>query len=121
MIRRYWPTPGKCSECGEIFFPPRDICQNCQARDLEELILGTEGKIYSYTVMHRSPGSYKGPVPYAFGWVEMPEGVRVETLYTGIAFDKLRVGMDVELVIEKLCDDEEGNEIICHKFRPTTP
>jgi uncharacterized OB-fold protein len=50
--------------------------------------------------------------------VELPEGVRVETLYTGCDFDELGIGMEVELVIEKLHDDEQGNEVLCHKFRP---
>jgi hypothetical protein len=30
------------------------------------------------------------------------------------------VGLDVELVIEKLHEDEEGNEIVTFKFRPAT-
>jgi uncharacterized OB-fold protein len=81
--------------------------------------LSTRGKIYSFSVvMQRPPGSYQGPVPYAFGWVELPEGVRVETLYTGCPLEELKMGMDVELVIETLHVDSEGRQIVCHKFRP---
>jgi len=68
--------------------------------------------------MQRPPGDYLGPVPYAFGWVELPEGVRVETLYTGCRPEELSLGMKVELVIETLHTDSEGREIVCHKFRP---
>jgi uncharacterized OB-fold protein len=111
----------RCPLCGEVFFPKKGsgICTRCQSRNLEEIKLSRRGKIYSFTVvMQRPPEYYKGPVPYAEGFVELPEGVRVETLFTDCNVDDLKVGMDVELVIEKLCEDEEGNEILAFKFRP---
>ncbi len=30
----------------------------------------------------------------------------------------IKIGMDMELVIDKLYDDEEENEVIAWKFRP---
>jgi uncharacterized OB-fold protein len=68
--------------------------------------------------MQKPPEYYKGPVPYAEGFVELPEGVRVETLFTDCNFDDLRIGMDMEMVVERLQEDEEGNEILSYKFRP---
>ena len=68
--------------------------------------------------MQRPPVYYKGPVPYAFGYVELPDGVRVETLFSDGDPEALKIGMDVELVIEKLHGDDEGNEIMAYKFRP---
>jgi uncharacterized OB-fold protein len=86
---------------------------------LKETRLGPRGKIYSFTVvMQRPPEYYKGPVPYAVGFVELPQGVRIETLFTNCNFEDLKIGMDVEMVIEKLHEDEEGNEILTYKFRP---
>jgi uncharacterized OB-fold protein len=64
------------------------------------------------------PSNYLGPVPYAFGWVELPDGIRVETLFTGCRLEDLRIGMAVEMVIETLHTDSEGREIVCHKFKP---
>ena len=113
----------RCGDCGEIFFPKRwkGICLNCQEMNLEDILLSRRGKIYSYTVVMQArpqPAPYKGPVPYALAWVELPEGVRFETLLTDGDFDRLAVGMDVELVIEKLHDDDDGNEVLSYKFRP---
>ena len=107
----------KCPSCQEILFPNRDICQNCQESGLEEINLSTKGKIYSFTIVMQGTAAYRGEVPYAFGWVELPEGVRVETHFTGCEFEKLRIGMEVEMVVEKLYDENE-TEIVCHKFRP---
>jgi len=113
----------RCLRCGEVYFPNKayGICVNCQSRDIENAALSRNGKIYSFTVvMQRPPEYYKGPVPYAEGIVELPEGVRLQTLFTDCNFDDLKVGMDVELVIEKLHEDEEGNEVTAYKFRPAT-
>ena len=111
----------RCLLCGEVFFPKKTygICTHCQSKDLEEIRLSRRGRIYSFTVvMQRPPEYYKGPVPYAEGFVELPEKVRVETLFTDCNFDDLKVGMEVEMVIERLHEDEEGNEIMAFKFRP---
>jgi uncharacterized OB-fold protein len=109
----------RCLVCGEVFFPKTKMCVNCQSRKLKETRLGPRGKIYSFTVvMQRPPEYYKGPVPYAVGFVELPQGVRIETLFTNCNFEDLKIGMDVEMVIEKLHEDEEGNEILTYKFRP---
>ena len=111
----------RCLECREIFFPSRNegFCTHCQAENFEEIQLSSNGKIYSYTiVMQRPPIYYRGDVPYAIGYVELPEGVRVETLFSTSDFEQLRIGLDVELVIERLHEDEQGNEVLTYKFRP---
>lgn len=106
----------RCPSCGEIFFPKKSICINCQQRNLDDIRLSRRGKIYSYTVVMQQPGIwYKGPVPYAIGYVELPEGVRIETLLKG---ENLKIGMEVELVIEKLYEDDEGSVIMAYKFQP---
>ena len=112
----------RCTACEELFFPKKEngICTICQSTNLEEVRLSRKGKIYSYAViMQRPPEYYRGPVPYAEGFVELPDGIRIETLFTDCNFDQLKIGMKVEMVIEKLHDDEKGNEIITFKFRPT--
>jgi len=127
-----WTTPAardekpqligsRCNKCGEVFFPKKDlsICSNCQSTNLDDITLSSKGKIYSYSVvMQRPPEYYKGDVPYAIGFVELPEGVRIETLFTGCNAEDLKIGMDVEMVIEKLQEDEAGNEILAYKFKP---
>jgi uncharacterized protein len=111
----------QCNHCGEVFFPKRGdwLCSNCQSDSLKEIKLSRRGKIYSYTVvMQRPPVYYQGEVPYAIGFVELPEGVRVETLFTGCNFDDLKVGMEVEMLIDKLHQEEDGTEVTCYKFKP---
>ena len=112
----------RCLFCGELYFPrkKKGLCIHCQRRTLEDVPLSGKGKIVSFSVVMQPPagGFYKGPVPYAYGAVELPEGVELFSLFTG-NLDQLQVGMEVEMVIERLFDDEEGNEITTYKFIPT--
>jgi hypothetical protein len=110
----------KCINCEELFFPKKEkrLCIHCQQMTLEEVKLSRQGKIASFTIVLQPPagGFYHGPVPYAYGYVDLPEGVRVETQFTG-DFNALEIGGDVELVIEKLYEDAEGNEFVTYKFK----
>ncbi|HXX33193.1 MAG TPA: OB-fold domain-containing protein [Thermodesulfobacteriota bacterium] len=112
----------ECPSCGEVLFPKRKMCANCQEEKLREITLSPRGKIYSFSVVMQRPGRYyEGPVPYAFGWVEFPEKVRGEGLFVCDNFEDLRIGREVEVVIEKLTEDQDGNEVVAHKFRLIGP
>ena len=114
----------QCKTCGEIFFPKRQdvLCSNCQSDTFNEIKLSRRGKVYSYSmVMQRPPVYYRAAeVPYALGWVELPEGIRVETLFTGCSPDDVKVGMEVEMIVDKLHTEEDGTEVLCYKFRPVS-
>ena len=91
-----------------------------QAR-LEVIPLSRRGSLWTYTVIrHRPPGDYKGPepfVPFGEGLVELPEGIRVLSPIDGDV-EKLKIGMELELVVYKLYEDEEGNDVTAFKFKP---
>ena len=109
----------KCKDCEEVVFPKQMGCPNCCSEDVEELLLGPRGTLYSFTnVNHPVPEGYKGPIPYGVGLVDLPEGARVEAYLTESDPGKLEVGMNMMLVIDKLFEDEEGNEVIGFKFKP---
>ena len=111
----------KCRNCGEVTLGTVSSCPNCAGEDMEHIPLGKRGKLWTYTVIrHRPPGDYKGPdpfVPFGEGLVEVPEGIQVLSPIDGDV-DKLNIGMDLELEVYKLYDNEEGNEVMAFKFKP---
>jgi hypothetical protein len=111
---------GRCARCGAATFPRTTSCQNCQSKDIATLSVQGPFRLYSFSsVSQRPPGFYyKGEVPYLLGYVELPIGIRIRSLLTGCALEDLKIGMEMELVVEKLHDDEEGNEVATYKFRP---
>jgi len=109
----------RCNVCGEVVFPKQTGCPNCCSDDVEETLLGPKGTLYSFTnVNHPVPEGYKGPIPYGVGLIDLPEGARVEAHLTEHNPERLKVGMDMMLIIDKLFDDDEGNEVIGFKFKP---
>lgn len=111
-----------CAHCGEIIFPRKDnsFCPHCQHESLQDVRLSNRGKIITFAVVHQPPagGFYKGSVPFAYGVVELPEGVYVETLFTGCGYDQLKTGLDAELTIEELFEDNDGTKVVTYKFVP---
>lgn len=102
----------KCKSCGKVYFPKRTRCPKCLEKgEMEEFLLSKTGRIYSYTISYLESMVPGGPAPpFAYGIVELPEGVWLVSLFEDCEpFDKvLRVGLDVEMLID-------GNTL---KFRP---
>jgi uncharacterized OB-fold protein len=59
---------------GEVHFPVfRSVSP--LAADHETIALSVRGQLYSYSIIHPNPKS--GAAPFAIGYVDFPEGVRV--------------------------------------------
>jgi uncharacterized OB-fold protein len=108
----------RCTGCGEVYFPNVPQCLKCYTETTQTYDLQRVGRVYSSTVVHLAPPLYQGKVPYAIGHVELDNGVLVPTRFTEVGESPLPVGMEVELVLEKLGKDGEGKDIIVHAFRP---
>lgn len=112
----------RCGNCGEVYFPikPNGWCVHCQRRSLEEVLLSPRGRISAVTVVAQQPagGFYHGAVPYAYGLVDMPEGVRVISQITSDNLTSIKVGSEAELVIRPLFEDQEGREVTTFMFTP---
>lgn len=109
----------RCVNCNKKFFPKRSICPYCFSDEkMEEALLGPRGKIYAFTTV-RVPPPLGFTVPYSYGYVDLIEDdVRILAMFTEDDPGRLRIGMDVILVIGRLRTDKEGTEIIGYKFRP---
>lgn len=105
----------KCRSCNHILPPLTNVCAYCSGEDLERLALSGRGKLYSYTIVHQLQKHFKAP--YAVGYVDLPEGLRIFSPLKEKEGNPFHVGMNMELVVEKLWD-EGGNEVIGPKFQP---
>ena len=85
--------------------------------------LERRGRLWAWTAQEPPPPEppYTGPtgaafVPYGVGYVELADGVRVETRLTKP--DGLAIGLDMELVLIPFRTDSDGNEVVTFAFRP---
>lgn len=110
----------RCKKCGDCFHPKRAVCANCYSEELEEVLLGTRGKLSTYTIARTSyPWTPLVP-PFITAQVKLPEDVLAMSLISDCDLDAVRIGMDVELYFWKVREDEEGNEVMAYAFKPIT-
>ena len=105
----------KCNSCGHMLPPLTVTCFCCYSDDLNAISLSGKGKLYSYTINYMDSGFSKAP--FASGLVELAEGFRIFSILKERHGKAFEVGMEVELVIEKLWD-KEGDEVMGYKFQP---
>ena len=127
-----WPSDqpqligSRCLECGNHVFPPQDGCPKCMATNMEQAELATKGTLWAWTVQGFPPKAppYLGDdnpktfKPYGVGYVELPGQVKVEARLTEADPAKLKIGMEMEMVLVPLTTDEDGNEVVTFAFRP---
>jgi len=107
----------ECRSCGAHFFPIREACSGCLSQDLEDVAFSTEGTLYTYTVVRQSTPAFE--VPYALGYVDFPEDVRIMGQIAGLEFDEITIGMPMTMTLEPFGEDEDGNTLTGYRFRPT--
>src|SRR5437588_3374452 len=107
---------GRCTACGRHQFPRSSLCPYCGAHDVPEALLSPEGTLWAWTAVTAAPPGYRGEVPYGFGVVELPEGVRVLTRLTESDPAKLHFGQDVRLELVPLHTDDEGQAVLTWAF-----
>ncbi|MCK5880394.1 MAG: Zn-ribbon domain-containing OB-fold protein [Sinobacterium sp.] len=116
----------QCKSCNTYYFPKQSqFCRNpdCDSTEFEEVKLSRKGKIWSYTdSQYKPPEPYIAAdpyVPYTVAAVELEKekmivlGQAVEGTLVG----DLKVGQEVELVLETLYEDDEANKLIW-KWKP---
>jgi len=115
----------RCTNCGNHMFPRQTGCPRCLFNEQEDVELATRGTLWTWTVQAFPPKAppYLGPVgddfePYGVGYVELPGQLRVEGRLTISDPEQLQIGMEMELVLDPLCIDEDGNQVVTYAFAP---
>ncbi len=76
----------RCDRCDNVAYPAARSCQRCGAEAMQAIDLGRQGTVWGFTVQRFAPKSppYVPPpggfVPFAVGYVELPDGVKVEAV-----------------------------------------
>ena len=110
-----------CTTCGTVVFPrTQGFCRNpaCDGSEFADTELSRRGTVWSYTdAQYQPPPPYipsTDPyVPFALAAVELPEGIVVlGQVADGYTVEDIKVGDEVELVVETLYADETGERTI---------
>jgi uncharacterized protein len=109
----------KCTNCGEVFFPRRMVCAKCLHEGTDDVDLSTRGRLWTWTYCHVPMfGKKDADVPgYGVGQVDLPEGPRIQSILLGEA-DDFEIGMELELDLETIQTNRDGDEVVIYRFRP---
>jgi hypothetical protein len=116
----------RCLTCGTYFFPRQgSFCRNpgCAGETFEDVELSRTGKVWSYTnACYQPPPPFVAPVPYvpfAIAAVELAAErmIVLGQVIAGVDVRDLRVGMDMELVLEPLYV-ADGTQKLIWKWKP---
>ncbi len=126
-----WPSNdprligSRCSHCGVVTFPAQDSCPACSCVDTDNVELERRGTLWTFTLQCFLPNRppYDGPEtaenfqPFGVGYVELADQTRVQTRIKTRDVDRLHVGMELELVVEKYIE-RDGKDVIAYFFTP---
>ena len=111
----------RCTSCSTVSFPRLEgFCGNpaCPGEEFDTVELSRRGTVWSYTdAQYQPPPPYvprsESYEPFAIAAVELAEGLVVlGQVADGYGVADLRVGAEVELVVEPLYRDETGERTI---------
>ena len=90
-----------CGACSVTTYPAGERCPRC-GEALRPVRLSERGLLWTWTVQRHPPKSppYQPPpggfVPFAVGYVELPEGLRVAAVLD-VDLDRIEIGMPLLL------------------------
>ena len=119
----------QCTTCHTYAFPKADFgCPNpaCLGVEFNEVPLSRRGTVWSYTdARYQPPPPYVVPgdehVPFAIAAVHLKdEGLTVMgQMVEGVTVEDLKVGDEVELVVDVLFSDDDTDHLIW-KWKPVS-
>ena len=118
----------RCSQSGTYYFPPETTMSRAPGfadSTLEPVELSRTGTIWSFTNAGYQPPEPYVPVsdpyePFAIAAVELAEEqiVVLGQVVAGVGVEDLRIGMEMELVLDTLYSDDEHDYVVW-KWKPT--
>jgi len=94
-----WIEGTRCGACGATMVAAGMACRRCGSRDQLETFRGVQtGKVFSWTVVHRS---YPGiPVPFVSAIVDLDDGLTLKGTLREVDPATVHAGLPVRLVMD---------------------
>jgi len=93
----------RCDRCSSVIWYPRHFCPACGSLEVSWFEASGRGTLHSFSIVRRGQGEYSEAALYVLAYVELEEGPRLLTnlLVDPSEFDRLAVGMPVEMAVER--------------------
>src|SRR5674476_1487579 len=117
-VPRFWRNLGsrynlegtRCKECGEYFYPPRNVCVNCRrSGQIEPFKFKGTGEIVTYTLIHTAAEGFESQAPYTLAIIKLDEGPSLTSQVVGDP-EKMHIGT---VSYTHLRAHETGRNLVC--------
>ena len=103
-----------CNDCDTRIFFPRRQCPKCWSNNLDWIEASGKATIYAFSVTYEGvEAAFREDLPIVLAWVDLPEGIRMQTNIIDCDPATVEIGQDVEVVFQGVTD-----EITLPYFRP---
>jgi uncharacterized OB-fold protein len=109
---------GRCENCGRHHFPAEVVCPYCGAAEVARVELSDTGALWGWTAVTAAPPGYAGDVPFGFGVVELPEGLRVISRIEAPDPARLSFGTPMRFGLAPLHTDDDDTQVVTYTFAP---
>ncbi|MFK7731788.1 MAG: Zn-ribbon domain-containing OB-fold protein [Pseudomonadales bacterium] len=114
----------QCAACGTVSFPVAASCPKCSASKVHNVPLAKEGTLWSWTVQNFPLASPPYPAelsgenfkPFAVGYVELADQVRVVSRLEGDVSQGFEIGSPMTIKFDKYYTESDGTEVINYSF-----
>ena len=104
----------RCRSCGQLDFPKLSPCPNCWGDGFDVVPLSRTGRLYSITEIFVGQAGLE--TPYAFGYVDLPEKLRIFARIEGPS-GSLTCDDTVELGVGTIRINKDGLPLKSYVFR----
>lgn len=96
IVKKYYDGLGegkllatRCEKCKGITFPPTTLCEHCGSSEIEWIACSGKGKLLflSHGIAPAPNPRFAELAPYAYGHVELEEGVFIQSIITSVKID----------------------------------
>ncbi len=108
-----------CQSCDITYLPARQFCERCMDELNEWVDAGTEGVVYTFTLLFENLDGTARDEPEVVAFVRIGDGGLVHRL-DEVELDLLDIGMPVEAVF-KPKGEREGSILDIAYFKPISP
>jgi len=95
----------RCRRCGKLYFPPAADCSSCMSSSTSYIELSRKAKLIAYTIVSVKPSSFANVNDYIVAIGRLKEGLNVLSWLVGVEPRDIRIGMELELNVGKIKDD----------------
>lgn len=108
----------KCTVCGSLYFPPKQLCPKCRRNGtIIPYKFSGEGVIESYTIIHNAPIGFEKQVPYVVAIIRTDGDVTISGQIVNVDINDIKnkkndiVGKKVNHIFRRLYEDNKNGLI----------